>query len=48
LDGFTEPARRGEADGAAFSGRSEIKSGEQGTGVAGTLVVDFSEIAGAE
>jgi len=48
LDSFTQRARRGEAHGAAFSWHGEIKSREQGTCVASTLIVDFSEIAGAE
>jgi len=48
LDGLAQPAGRGEADGAALSWHGEIKSGEQRTGVASTLVIDFSAIAGTE
>jgi hypothetical protein len=47
LDGLAQRAWRGEAD-AALSGHCEIKSGKQGTRVPRTLIIGFSEIAGAE
>lgn len=48
FNGVTQRFRSGESDGATVSGLSKTESGEQGTCVPCAMIVDFSEIAGAE